>query len=135
MKINDLSTPCLLVDRARLAANIDRMQALAAREGCALRPHVKTHKSFALARQQLQAGACGLTVATVGEAEAFVGAGFEDVRLAYPVVGETAHRRLRALLGRARISFCLESAAGLASAAAAYADAPQRPGVLIEVNL
>lgn len=134
MKITDLSTPCLLVDRARLAANIERMQKLAAREGCALRPHVKTHKSFALARQQLEAGARGLTVATVGEAEAFVGAGFDDVRLAYPVVGETAHRRLLALLDRATISFCVESAAGLASAAAAYADAPRRPGLLLEVD-
>ncbi len=50
-----------------------------------LRPHIKTHKSIELARMQIAAGAHGLTVATLGEAEIFAEAGFRDLFLAYPL--------------------------------------------------
>ena len=63
------------------------MAAFARRAGLRLRPHVKTHKSVAMARRQLAAGAAGLCVATVSEAEAFATAGLTDLTLAYPVVG------------------------------------------------
>ena len=97
MLVSDLPTPALLVDRARLHANLDAMQARAEAQGVALRPHVKTHKSPAIARMQVERGARGLTVATVDEAEAFAGAGFDDLRLASPVVGPTKLERLAAL--------------------------------------
>ena len=53
--------------------------------GVALRPHAKTHKSADIARLQLEAGAVGLTVATVGEAEAFAAEGVADLFVAYPL--------------------------------------------------
>ena len=62
MLVSDLPTPALLVDRARLHANLDAMQARADAQGVALRPHVKTHKSPAIARMQVERGARGLTV-------------------------------------------------------------------------
>ena len=89
MLVSDLPTPALLVDRARLLANLDAMQARAEAQGVALRPHAKTHKSPAIARLQAERGARGITVATVDEAEAFAEAGLRDVRLATPVVGPT----------------------------------------------
>ena len=46
---------------------------------------MKTHKSPEIARLQLAAGAVGLTVATIGEAEVFVGHGVDDVFVAYPL--------------------------------------------------
>ncbi|MCA1944190.1 MAG: alanine racemase [Desulfovibrio sp.] len=79
-----LETPAVLVDRARLDANIHRMQAKAAALGVALRPHAKSHKSVEVARLQLAAGAVGLTVATVEEACAFLQAGISSLTMAYP---------------------------------------------------
>ena len=92
MLIADLPTPCVVVERDRLDANLRRMQALADREGVRLRPHVKTHKSVELARLQRERGAEGLTVAKPSEAEVFVDAGFDDVRIAYSLAG--VHRYL-----------------------------------------
>jgi len=81
----DLDTPRVIVDVARVEANIGRLQAEMDRRGIALRPHAKTHKSVAVARLQLAAGARGITVGTLGEAEVFVAAGIGDVFIAYPV--------------------------------------------------
>jgi D-serine deaminase-like pyridoxal phosphate-dependent protein len=75
----DLPTPAALIDVDRLARNIARMQARADRLGVRLRPHVKTHKSVPVARLQQQAGALGITVSTLKEAEQFFAAGFDDI--------------------------------------------------------
>jgi D-serine deaminase-like pyridoxal phosphate-dependent protein len=71
-------TPYLRVDVPRLRANVARVAERAAAAGVALRPHAKTHKCLQIARLQRAAGAAGLTVATVGEAEVFVEAGFDE---------------------------------------------------------
>ncbi|HEY8847567.1 MAG TPA: alanine racemase [Candidatus Limnocylindrales bacterium] len=80
-----LDTPRVVVDLARVEANIGRLQAEMDARGIALRPHAKTHKSIGIARMQLAAGARGLTVGTLGEAEVFFGAGIDDIFLAYPI--------------------------------------------------
>jgi D-serine deaminase-like pyridoxal phosphate-dependent protein len=134
MRVGRLSTPCLLVDAPRFERNLERMQQRARRHGATLRPHVKTHRSASLARRQLARGAAGITVAKIAEAEVFVGAGFEDVRIAYPPVGEDKLRRLLPLLGRARISFCLDDPAVAAAASATLARHGRRAEVLIELD-
>jgi D-serine deaminase-like pyridoxal phosphate-dependent protein len=120
MTVANLSTPALLVDRDRLARNLDRMQALADANGVTLRPHAKTHKSVALAQRQQERGAEGLTVATVREAETVVDAGVDDVRVAFPVTGPDKHERLQALREEARLSFTVDTVAGAEQAAAVY---------------
>ena len=134
MTLNNLSTPALLVDRARLEHNLDRMQATADANEVALRPHIKTHKSVALAQRQRERGAEGLTVATVREAEVFVDAGFTDVRIAYPVTGRDKHERLQRLRNDATLSFTVDTMAGAEQAASVYpADDPV--DVLLEVDV
>ena len=81
----DLQTPCLVVDRDVLEANLVAMAGHARDHGVALRPHAKTHKCLEIARRQETLGAVGLTVATVGEGEVFADAGFTDLFIAYPV--------------------------------------------------
>jgi D-serine deaminase-like pyridoxal phosphate-dependent protein len=104
------STPSLRLDEGVLQRNIDAMGRLAAASGVALRPHAKTHKSPEIARRQLAAGAVGLTVATIGEAEVFAAAGFDDLFIAYPLwVDADAADRLRALAGRARLAVGCDS--------------------------
>lgn len=93
-------TPIAVVDDAVVSRNIERMQGIANRAGARLRPHAKTHKSARVARRQLEAGAVGLTVATLREAEYFADHGIEDIVLAHPPVGEPKLARLRALVGR-----------------------------------
>ena len=81
-------TPFVFVDLEILQRNIAHMQALAQTANVKLRPHIKTHKIAAIAKMQLQAGACGLTVAKLGEAQAFIDAGIQaSYMVAQPFVG------------------------------------------------
>jgi len=102
-------TPAVLVDLPGLRGNVERMAGAAREAGVALRPHAKTHKVPAVARMQLSAGAVGLLVATLREAEAFLEAGADDLLVGYPIVGELGIRRLIALAGRARVGVSLDS--------------------------
>ena len=133
--LNDLPTPCLLIERSRLTANISAMQGRADAQGVRLRPHVKTHKSTALARMQREAGARGLTVATTGEAECFARAGFDDIRIAYPVVGQDRLARIADLRSRARVSFCIDTMRGAQAASDFFASRGAPAEVLIEVDV
>ena len=130
----DLDTPALLVDRARLDRNIAAMQARADACAVALRPHTKTHKAPAIAALQVAAGARGLTVAKVGEAEVMVAAGFADLFIAYPLIGEAKYRRLLPLLERARIAVAADSAEGVAALSAFFGPRGIRLPVLVEVD-
>ena len=126
-------TPYLRVDVARLTANLARVADRAASAGVALRPHAKTHKSSEVALLQLEAGAVGLTVATIGEAEVFVDGGCSDVFVAYPLwVDAAAGARLRALAERAVVAIGVDSVAGAEQAAGMLAGT--RVEVLVEVD-
>ena len=83
MNALDLDTPALYIDLDVLERNIARMQQECRAWGVELRPHVKTHKIPEIARMQLDAGAIGITVAKVGEAEVLPG---DDVLIAYPLL-------------------------------------------------
>ena len=112
--VDELPTPCLIIDQGRLEKNLAHMQAKAA--SATLRPHTKTHKMIALAQRQVALGAKGLTVAKVGEAKVFVDAGFDDIRVAYTVVGRDKLDQLVRLSKRARVSFCVDSLEGARAA-------------------
>jgi D-serine deaminase-like pyridoxal phosphate-dependent protein len=111
-----IETPAVVVDADVLDGNIARTAALARERGLALRPHVKTHKIPEIAALQLAAGAVGLTVATIGEAEVFVDAGASDVFVAYPLWASAAKAaRLDALRSSARIAVGVDSVPGVAN--------------------
>jgi len=134
MTIDDLDTPCLVVDIDRLERNVAAWQAIAEGSGKRLRPHMKTHKTVEIARMQLDAGAAGITVAKVAEAELYVDTGFDDVLIAYPVAGAAKWARVAALAARARIAVNVENptaARGLSSAATAAGAAV---GVWLDVD-
>jgi len=107
VQLRDLPTPCVLVDRARVERNVERMQAAANANGRRLRPHAKTHKSIEFARLQIERGAAGICCAKLGEAEVFADAGVQDIRLPYPLNPVNAARVL-ALLDRTRVSFIVD---------------------------
>jgi D-serine deaminase-like pyridoxal phosphate-dependent protein len=132
----DLDTPCLVIDLDVVERNARRMADALAGRGIALRPHVKTHKSVALARIQLESGARGVTVGTLGEAEVMAQGGINDIFLAYPIWLD-AHKasRLNALLEREGLRFTVgvDSASGARQLAAGLR-APNRLRVLVEVD-
>ena len=132
----DLDTPSVVVDLDVLQANVDRMAAHASQHGVRLRPHAKTHKIPELARLQLAAGASGISLAKVGEAEVFAdaGAGIEDIFLAYPTVGEGKARRLLALSERMRIAIGADSLEGAASIGDVFHAAGRKIDVLLKVD-
>ena len=74
-----LDTPAAIIDAARMQANIARMQARMNALGVRFRPHVKTSKCLPVVRAQLAAGAQGITVSTLKEAEEFFAAGINDI--------------------------------------------------------
>jgi D-serine deaminase-like pyridoxal phosphate-dependent protein len=104
------TTPALVVDLDTLDRNIARMAEAARAGGFALRPHAKTHKCLQIAEKQLAAGALGLTVATIGEAEVFAAAGVTDLFIAYPLwLDEGKQRRLAKLAAGARVQVGVDS--------------------------
>lgn len=103
LRVEDLDTPAVIVFLDRLAANIERVQQLIARQGIGNRPHIKTHKIPAIARMQIEAGAVGLTCQKLGEAEVFIDAGVcDDYLLSYNIIGARKTDRLMELAGRVR---------------------------------
>lgn len=119
MQIDHLDTPAALIDEARLQHNIARMQQRLQGLGVRLRPHVKTAKCLAVAERQRAAGAQGITVSTLKEAEAFFAGGFDDILYA---VGITPQKlaAVRALRQRGcRLTVIVDS---LAAAQAVVAD-------------
>jgi D-serine deaminase-like pyridoxal phosphate-dependent protein len=107
--VPDLDTPSLLIDLDPLERNVAEMQEVADASGVRLRPHTKTHKCPDIARMQLDAGAAGITVAKLGEAEVMANAGVDDILVAYPLVGERKLARLRALAERASVRVATDS--------------------------
>ena len=104
--IYELQTPALLVDRSALERNLATMSA--ALPGARLRPHVKAHKSTALARMQQAAGHRSFTCATIREVEGMAAAGLgQDLLLANEVLDA---RRLGNLVSRgARVTLAVDS--------------------------
>ena len=128
MSVFDLPTPQVLIDRARVLANIDRAQRLATSGGMRLRPHAKTHKSPVVAQWQIERGAVGICCAKPGEAEVFAAAGIRDIRLPYPVHPSNAPRLIR-LMDQTAISIIVDHL----DIARAWSDAMQRAGRTLDV--
>jgi D-serine deaminase-like pyridoxal phosphate-dependent protein len=105
-------TPHLLIDAAKMGRNILKMADVAKRNGVAIRPHVKTHKIPNVAKNQLEAGAKGITVAKLSEAEVMADGGIEDIFVAYPLVTEAKIRRAVRLGRRVRLVAGVDSLEG-----------------------
>lgn len=93
-----LNTPAVLIDLDKLEKNIKRISRLAAEAGVRLRPHTKLHECVEIAKMQLQAGACGIEVGAVEQAEAMIAGGINDVVIAHPFFGEHKLAALSRLL-------------------------------------
>src|SRR5262249_42749959 len=96
----ELATPSLVLDLPAFERNLAAMQEHCNRVGLQLRPHAKTHKCATIAKRQVKAGAVGICVAKLGEAEALADAGVESVLITSPIVTPQGFNRLAALNAR-----------------------------------
>lgn len=98
MHFSELDTPALCVDLDVLEKNIFDLQSACDRLDIPLRVHTKTHKTPAIARQQIAAGAIGIVSQKIGEAEPMAEIGIEDILIPYNIVGKPKLERLTRLI-------------------------------------
>ena len=133
-RMEDLPTPALVVDGEVARRNVNRLADYAKRHGLDVRPHTKTHKSRVLAKLQLEAGAIGLTVAKVGEAEEMAGAS-DDVLMAYPAIDPSRCGRLARLAQTKTIRVAVDSDVAVESLSRAAGAASSTIGLLVDVDV
>src|SRR6201999_2047879 len=104
VSVADLDTPAVVIDLDIVEANIKRAQEILAQHGLANRPHIKTHKTPALAKLQIEAGAIGITCQKIGEAEVMADAGVDNILITYNLLGEEKMARLGALQAKAHMT-------------------------------
>jgi D-serine deaminase-like pyridoxal phosphate-dependent protein len=109
LKKEDLDTPSLLVDLDILERNMHRMAKFSKECDVNLRPHVKTHKVPDIAKKQLAAGARGVCLQKVGEAEVFAAHGIDDIFITNEIVGEQKYQRLADLAGRIHLGVATDN--------------------------
>lgn len=130
MKLDDLPTPCLVLDRGILVRNIGAMARALARHGVPLRPHMKTAKSIEVARLATAGQPGGITVSTLAEAEYFAGHGIADILYAVGITPQKLDQVAKLNNVGASI-MVLTDDMDMAAAIAAY---PQPPRTLIEID-
>jgi D-serine deaminase-like pyridoxal phosphate-dependent protein len=134
MTRDDLETPALTVDLDVMEANLERMAAFFRTVPAKLRPHFKNHKCPDLAARQLDAGAIGITCATLREAECLVHHGVRSVLLANEIVDGAKIRRLVDLAARADVIVCIDDERIAADLAREARNRARQVGVLVDVD-
>jgi len=130
----DLETPALILDESRMQRNIARMQSKIDSLHVRFRPHVKTSKCPEVVKRQLAAGARGITVSTLKEAERFFAEGVDDILYAVGIVPGKLDHALRLARQGLRLTLVVESVV-VAEALSRHGIAnAHRHDVLIEVD-
>lgn len=134
MNLDDLDTPCILVENDVVEQNIQRYQAYCSEHRLNLRPHIKTHKIPDLALRQLQAGAIGINCQKVSEAEVFVDAGIKDVLITFNILGKNKLERLHKLATQANITVVADNIETIRQLSSVFAHSSSPLSVLVECD-
>jgi D-serine deaminase-like pyridoxal phosphate-dependent protein len=132
--MQDLSTPAALVDVTQMQRNIARMQSRMNTLGVRFRPHVKTSKCEAVVRAQIDAGASGITVSTLKEAEQFFAAGVNDILYAVGMSPAKLEQAARLVRAGCKLKLLTDNAASAQAIAAFAAKQSLRFEVWIEID-
>lgn len=135
MNYMEIDTPALIVDYDIMMNNIKTVQDYANSKNVNLRPHTKTHKSPHIAKLQEEAGAKGIAVAKLGEAEVMAENGLKDIFIANEVVSPNKLERIKRLGENVDISFGLDSIEAANIIEDVFKDSNNKAVVLIEIEV
>ena len=136
MHFTELDTPALCVDLDVLEKNIRDLQTACDQLKIGLRVHTKTHKTPAIARLQIAAGAIGIVSQKLGEAEAMADGGIQDILIPYNIVGQPKLARLTRLIqsGKSTLTVAADSATTVDGLSQAATAAGCRIRVIVEMD-
>lgn len=134
MSLAQLETPALLLDRARMRANIARMNAAVARHGVELRPHLKTGKSVEVARAMTEGWSGAVTVSTLKEADEFFAAGFRNILYAVGIAPNKLEHAAALTEEGAELTLILDNIDAARAVTASGRERGLRFPVLIEID-
>jgi len=131
-----IDTPAVLLDLDKLEANIREMSRWAAEAGLKLRPHTKVHECPEIAKMQIEAGAIGLSIATLPVAENMAEAGIGDIMVVHPFYGQHKLEQFKRLLNRTNLKLSvvvdmIEQAEAISQVAQAV---EKEVSVLLKIN-
>jgi len=135
MNLHSLETPCLLLDRAILESNIERLQRRLAGAGVPLRPHLKTTKCIDIARLMIKGQPGGVTVSTLAEAERFGAAGFRDILYAVAIAPNKLAHAAAITRSGVELTLLIDSMEAAAAVGARARDEGITIPVLLEVDV
>lgn len=109
--LKDIDTPALIVDMEKCERNLAALMKIAGKHPVRVRPHAKTHKNVELAHRQIELGAIGICCQKLGEAEAMLAGGIQDILITNPIVGDAKLVRLAKVArtyAPARLGVCVD---------------------------
>jgi len=135
VKLSEIDTPALLLDLDAMERNLAKMAGFFSAEATKLRPHYKNHKCPTLARRQIEAGAIGMTCATLSEAEALVANGIGNILISSELAGDRKIQRYVDLARQSDVIAVVDNLKAAKAIARAGREAACRIGVLVDVNV
>ena len=131
---DDLDTPAFLIDLDAMEGNIRRMADYFADRPANVRPHMKHHKTPAIAHKQIAAGAIGVCCQKLGEAEVMAAGGIDNILMTYQIVGRTKISRLMALCRHTNMMVTVDDPQNVEDLSEAAQAFDASLGVLVDVD-
>ena len=107
-RLANVDTPALLLDISSFEHNLQAVARAVRDSGLRLRAHAKAHKSVAIAKQQIAAGAVGICCQKIAEAQVFAAAGIADILISNQVIGASKMARVAQLARHCTIGICVD---------------------------
>jgi diaminopimelate decarboxylase len=134
--VDALDTPAVLVDLTLAERNIERLMQQFRGGPVSVRPHLKTVKSSRFAELFLAAGASGVCVAKLSEAEVMAAAGIEDILITTELAGAPKLvRAVELLAAHPKVTLVVDSAAGADALSAVLSAAGLTVMVLLDLDV
>ncbi|MEO8278434.1 MAG: DSD1 family PLP-dependent enzyme [Ideonella sp.] len=130
-----IRSPALVIDLDAMERNLTTMARFARERGVKLRPHAKMHKSAQIAALQIDAGAVGVCVQKLSEAQALADGGVGDIFISNEIIDAAKLAEVAALAARIRLAICVDSPLGISRLERAIRQAGSRIDVFVEIDV
>ena len=134
--VEDLDTPALVVDLDLMEGNIEVLHSYFRQSDTKVRPNLAAHQCPQIGHRQLEAGGTvgGIVVTTLGEAEVFINAGFNNVLVTNQIVTRPKIIRVCALSKSSSLSVAVDNRNNVDDLSEAAAASGVTLQVLVEVD-